>query len=61
MTQEDGRTVVTTESNPETEHCFGIVRNLLYTTGTKPRSQSYGTDGPIDLPEANVPVVDVEN
>lgn len=58
---EDGRTVVTTETNPETEHCFSIVRNHLYTMGTKSRSQSYGEDEPIDLSEADVLVVDVEN
>lgn len=56
-----GRTVITTESNPETEHCFSIVRNHLYTMGTKSRSQSYGEDEPIDLSEADVLVVDVEN
>lgn len=58
---DNGRTVVTTESNPETEHCFSIVRNHLYTMGTKSRSQSYGEDEPIDLAEAEVLVVDVEN
>lgn len=61
VTLEDGRTVITTESNPETEHCFSIVRNHLYTMGTKSRSQSYGEDEPIDLSEADVLVVDVEN
>lgn len=61
VTLEDGRTVVTTESNPETEYCFSIVRNHLYTMGTKARSQSYGEDEPIDLSEADVLVVDVEN
>lgn len=58
---DNGRTVVTTETNPETEHCFSIVRNHLYTMGTKARSQSYGEDEPIDLAEADVLVVDVEN
>lgn len=61
VTLENGRAIVTTESNPETEHCFSIVRNHLYTMGTKSRSQSYGEDEPIDLSEAEELVVDVEN
>lgn len=61
VTLKNGQAIITTESNPETEHCFSIVRNHLYTMGTKSRSQSYGEDEPIDLSEADVLVVDVEN
>lgn len=57
----DGNTVITTENNPETEYCYSIVRNHLYSMGTKNHGQSYGEDEPIDLSAAEVLVVDVEN
>lgn len=57
----DGKTVITTESNRETEYSYSIVRNHLYSMGTKSHGQSYGEDEPIDLAEAETLVVDVEN
>lgn len=59
---EDGtRTVITTETNPETEYCYSIVRNHLYAMGDKAHSQSYGEDEPIALANARELVVDVDN
>ena len=58
---DNGEAVITTENNPETEYCYSIVRNHLYSMGTKSHGQSYGEDEPIDLAEADVLVVDVEN
>lgn len=56
-----GQAVVTTEANPENEHCYSIVRNHLYTMGTKSHGQSYGEDEPIDLAAADDLVLDVNN
>lgn len=55
------RPTITTESNPETEYCFSIVRNHLYSMGDKGHDQSYGEDEPIDLSRATDLVVDVDN
>ena len=57
----NGQTVLSTETTPETEHRFSIVRNRLYAMGTKSRSQSHNGDEPIDLSKADKLVVDVEN
>ena len=57
----NGRTILSTETTPETERCFSIVRNRLYAMGTKSRSQSHDGDEPIDLSKADKLVVDVEN
>lgn len=57
----DGTAIITTEANPETEYCYSIVRNHLYTMGTKSHGQSYGEDEPIDLAAADELVLDVEN
>lgn len=58
---ESGAAVITTEDNPETEHCYSIVRNHLYTMGVKSHGQTYGEDEPIDLAEAEDLVLDVDN
>ena len=55
----NGRTILSTETTPETERCFSIVRNRLYAMGTKSRSQSHDGDEPIDLSKADKLVVDV--
>lgn len=47
----NGRTILSTETTSETERCFSIIRNRLYTIGTKSHSQTYGTDEPVDLSE----------
>lgn len=54
----NGRAVVTVEDNPETEYCYSVVRNRLYTMGTKSQGQSYGEDEPIDLSQADDLVLD---
>ena len=54
----NGRAVVTVEDNPETEYCYSVVRNRLYTMGTKSQGQSYGEDEPIDLSQADELVLD---
>lgn len=54
----NGRAVVTVENNPETEYCYSVVRNRLYTMGTKSQGQSYGEDEPIDLSQADELVLD---
>lgn len=61
LDDEGKRTVVTTETNPETEYCYSIVRNHLYAMGEKTHSQSYGEDEPIALADARELVVDVDN
>ena len=58
---ENGQIALSTETTPETEHCFSIVRNRLYAMGMKSRSQSHDGDEPIDLSKADKLVVNVEN
>jgi len=54
----NGRAVVTVENNPETEYCYSVVRNRLYTMGTKSQGQSYGEDEPIDMSQVDDLVLD---
>lgn len=58
---ENGRTVITELDNIDTETCFSIVRNRLYTMGEKNQSQNYGEDEPIDLSTAGVLVLDARH
>lgn len=57
----DGRTEITELPNIDTETCFSIVRNRLYTMGEKNQSQNYGEDEPIDLSKDNVLVLDARH
>ena len=57
----DGRTTITILENIDTETCFSIVRNRLYTMGEKSQSQNYGEDEPIDLSAADVLVLDARH
>ena len=57
----DRRTVITELDNIDTETCFSIVRNRLYTMGVKNQSQNYGEDEPIDLSIADVLVLDARH
>lgn len=57
----DGRTEITELENIDTETCFSIVRNRLYTMGEKSQSQNYGEDEPIDLSIANELVLDARH
>lgn len=57
----DGRAVVTLEDNPETEFCYSVVRNRLYTMGSKSQGQSYGEDEPIDLSQTEELVLDARH
>lgn len=54
----NGRAVVTVEDNPETEYCYSVVRNRLYTMGVKSQGQSYGEDEPIDMSQVDDLVLD---
>lgn len=56
-----GRTLITELENIDTETCFSIVRNRLYTMGEKSQSQNYGEDEPIDLSAADVLVLDARH
>ena len=58
---ENGRTVITELDNIDTETCFSIVRNRLYTMGEKSQSQNYSEDEPIDLSSAGVLVLDARH
>lgn len=58
---ENGRTVITELDNIDTETCFSIVRNRLYTMGEKNQSQNYDEDEPIDLSTAGVLVLDARH
>lgn len=58
---ENGRTVITELDNIDTETCFSIVRNRLYTMGEKNQSQNYGEDEPIDLSTVGVLVLDARH
>lgn len=57
----DGRTTITILENIDTETCFSIVRNRLYTMGEKSQSQNYGEDEPIDLSAASILVLDARH
>lgn len=57
----NGRTEITELENIDTETCFSIVRNRLYTMGEKNQSQNYGEDEPIDLSKDNVLVLDARH
>lgn len=57
----EGRTLVTHVENLDTETCFSIVRNRLYTMGEKSQSQSYGEDVPVDLGAAGVLVLNANH
>lgn len=46
---ETGRTQISELENIDTESCFSIVRNRLYTMGERSQSQNYGEDTPVDL------------
>ena len=59
VTLVDGRTVVTTESNPESFITFSIARNNLFTLGEKNNDQIYGQDVPLDLSNEKELVMDV--
>lgn len=54
----NGRAIVRVENNPETEYCYSVVRNRLYTMGVKSQGQSYGEDEPIDLSQVDDLVLD---
>lgn len=56
-----GRTSITELENIDTETCFSIVRNRLYTMGEKSQSQNYGEDEPINLSTADVLVLDARH
>lgn len=56
-----GRTQISQIENRDTETCFGIVRNRLYTMGEKSQSQSYGEDVPVDLSAAGVLVLNANH
>lgn len=56
-----GRTQISQLENQDTETCFGIVRNRLYTMGEKSQSQSYGEDVPVDLSVAGVLVLNANH
>lgn len=58
---ESGRTQISELDNIDTETCFSIVRNRLYTMGEKSYSQNYGEDEPIDLSTANELVLDARH
>ena len=57
----NGRTEITELENIDTESCFSVVRNRLYTMGEKSQSQNYGEDEPIDLSKENVLVLDARH
>lgn len=57
----EGRTEISVLENVDTENCFSIVRNRLYTMGEKSQSQSYGEDEPVDLSQANMLVLDARH
>lgn len=57
----DGRTEIMELENIDTDACFSIVRNRLYTMGEKNQSQNYGEDEPIDLSKDNVLVLDARH
>lgn len=57
----DGRTEIMELENIDTETCFSIVRNRLYTMGEKSQSQNYGEDEPIDLSIASELVLDARH
>ena len=59
VTLVDGRTDVTTESNPESFITFSIARNNLFTLGEKNNDQIYGQDVPLDLSNEKELVMDV--
>lgn len=56
-----GRTLITELENIDTESCFSIVRNRLYTMGEKSQSQNYGEDEPIDLSVADILILDARH
>lgn len=56
-----GRTQITQVENIDTETCFSLVRNRLYTMGEKSQSQSYGEDVPVDLSTAGVLVLNANH
>lgn len=57
----EGRTEISVLENVDTESCFSIVRNRLYTMGEKSQSQSYGEDEPVDLSQADMLVLDARH
>lgn len=58
---EAGRTQISELENIDTESCFSIVRNRLYTMGEKSQSQNYGEDTPVDLNVADELVMDAHH
>lgn len=56
-----GRTQISRVENLDTETCFSLVRNRLYTMGEKSQSQSYGEDVPVDLGAAGVLVLNANH
>lgn len=56
-----GRTQISQIENIDTETCFSLVRNRLYTMGEKSQSQSYGEDVPVDLSTAGVLVLNANH
>lgn len=56
-----GRTSISLLENVDTEYCFSVVRNRLYTIGEKSLSQNYGEDIPIDLSVADELVMDTHH
>ena len=57
----EGRTQISHAENIDTDICFSIVRNRLYTMGEKSQSQSYGEDVPVDLSTADVLVLNAKH
>ena len=57
----EGRTQISHVENIDTDICFSIVRNRLYTMGEKSQSQSYGEDVPVDLSTADVLVLNAKH
>lgn len=57
----NGRTEISQMENVDTEYCFSIVRNRLYTLGEKSQAQNYGEDEPVDLARAKDLVLDARH
>lgn len=58
LPDDGGRAIISIEKNPDTDYCYSIVRNRLYTMGEKSHSQNYGEDSPINLNNVESLVLD---
>lgn len=58
---ESGRTSVHLSENKDTENCFSVVRNRLYTIGEKTYGQEYGESYPVALDPAGSIVLDARH